>query len=306
MSGWRQRAAQGEAALKQMWTAVRAALVAALAISACEAPARGQGAAPALHASGASLFAMTPDRQWSLPNRLKEISGLAVTADGRLLAHGDEHATIHALDINTGEITKSFTVGQPAIKGDFEAIAIAHGDIYLMASNGRMLRFREGADGASVPSETIDTGLADICEVEGLAWRRASDSLIIACKTNYAHAMRKTVALYAWSLRTRARSPTPWLAVREKTLADAAGVAKFHPSEVAIDPATGRIILLAGREQAMVELDPNGAVRAARRLGPVHGQPEGAAIMPDGGLVISDEATDTLRAQLTRYPRIHG
>lgn len=276
---------------------LRATLAATLALGAC-------GAAPAHR--DASLFAATPDRHWALPHSLREISGLAVTADGGLLAHGDEHAAIHVVDIATGAVVRSFTVGAPAIKGDFEAIAVAHGDIYLMASNGRMLRFREGADGASVSAETIDTGLADVCEVEGLAWRRASDDLVIACKTNYAKAMHRTVALYAWSLRTRTRSPAPWLAVPERALADAAGVAKFHPSEVTIDPATGRIILLAGREQAMAELDPQGRVLAGRSLAPSHPQPEGAAIMPDGSLVISDEAGDTPSGQISRYPRIHG
>ena len=287
---------------------VRAAFAAALLAAACGAPTRGEGAAPgaAERASGASLFAATADRHWDLHRHLAEISGLAATNDGRLIGHDDESAVISVLDVETGAVVRRFSVGDPAVKGDFEGIAVAaSGDIYLVASDGRLLRFREGGDGATVRFDSFDTGLSSVCEVEGLAYRRASDSLILACKTNYAHAMRKTVALYAWSVRDHERTPEPWLAVPAARLAAAAGVHGFHCSSVEIDPTTGRVVLLAARERAMVELDPDGAVRAARLLGPGHPQAEGAAIMPDGALVISDEAPKGGRAQLTRYPRAH-
>jgi uncharacterized protein YjiK len=272
------------------------ALALAAAIAACGAP------SPAVSAArDASLFGATPSGAAPLPAALAEVSGLAVTADGRVLSHDDEWAVVRVLAPATGEIVKSFAVGEEL--GDFEGIAVAGADIYLVTSAGRLLRFREGAEGAHVPFEAYDTGLARVCEVEGLAYNKATDSLVLACKTMMDRAMRDTVALYAWSVRTQRREPAPWRALKMSDLARAAGVEEFHPSSVEIDPASGRLILLAGRESALVELAADGRVLVGRHLDRRHNQPEGAAILRDGSLLIADEGKKRTNAQLTRYPR---
>ena len=61
-------------------------------------------------------------------------------------------------------------------------------------------------------------------------------------------------------------------------------------------------MVLAAQENAMVELDAEGQVLAARRLGARHRQPEGATILADGALVIADEGARL--GQMTRYARI--
>ncbi len=286
----------------------RVAVAAALVLAACGAPTRGEGAPPAntQGARSGSLFAPAENRHWGLPKRLAEISGLAVTRDGRLLGHNDEKAVVSEINLESGEIMKSFSLGDPPEAGDFEGIAVGERDaIYLITSTGRLYRFAEGANDAHVPFETFETGLAPVCEVEGLAYHPAQQSLIVACKTNHARNMRKTVALYAWSVRTRTLGAEPWLTASADEIAAAAGVEGFHPSSVEIDPATGRVILLAARERAMAELDPDGSIVAARQLGDAHNQAEGAAILPDGALVIADEAASGLRAGISRYPRVH-
>src|SRR5262245_54963359 len=70
--------------------------------------------------TGASLFTETPDVQIQLPQRLREISGLAVTPDGRLFAHGDERAALYEIDPERGRILKSFSLN---VRGDFEGLA---------------------------------------------------------------------------------------------------------------------------------------------------------------------------------------
>ena len=276
------------------------AAILAVAIAACGAPVPAESAARSA-SRAASLSAPAPDRVVDLPAKLHEASGLAVTADGRVLSHNDEHAVVREIDPATGAIVKSFHVGD--LKGDFEDIAVAgDGAIWLLDSNGVLLRFMEGADGAQAPFETVDTGLKDTCELEGLAWRATSRSLILACKVMHARAMRDRVELYEWSIE--GRRLTPLLNLPMASLAAAAGVAAFHPSAVQIDPASGRIVLLAGREQALVELDPAGAVLAGRRFGAEHPQPEGLAILPDGALLIADEGPKKhIPARLTRYAR---
>ena len=254
-------------------------------------------------AFGESLFAAEPDAQWRLPKRLREISGLALTPDGRVMGHEDETAVIFEIDIQRGVVVKRFALGEPVVRGDFEGIAIdGAGVFYLTTSKGRLHRFREGDDGAVVAFETFDTGLREVGEIEGLAFHLGDDAVILACKTNYTPALRGAVALYAWSSRTPQGPARPWLTIPVALLADAVGARSFHPSSVEIDPRTGRLVLLAGRENALVELDAHGLLLAARGLGKGHRQAEGATILPNGALVIADEGGDA-RALMTRYPR---
>jgi uncharacterized protein YjiK len=273
-------------------------LFAALALMACSEAA----APPAASAGeGESLFAERSDRQWRLPGRLREISGLAVAPDGRLFGHDDEVAVVYELDLEAGRIVKGFAVGDPIERRDFEGIAITPaGDFYLVTSTGRVLSFREGAEAEQVAFEGSNLRIEDDCEVEGLAYSSTTESLILACKTLHGRDMKNMTALYAWT--PGSREARPWLVLPEEPLADAVGLDELRPSGVEIDPATGRIVLIAAAGRALLELDADGKLLAARRLDSIHRQVEGVAILPDGSLAIADEG-GAGRALLTRYPR---
>lgn len=246
-----------------------------------------------------SLFAAAPAQQWRMPPRLREISGLATSPDGHLFGHDDEIAIIYLLDAERGELRKAFALGDPIERGDFEGLAITpSGEFYLTTSRGLLYRFREAGDGAHADFERFDTGLGETCEIEGLAYLAAEDSLILACKANEARAMRDVVSLHAWSPATG--QTEAWLNVPVSTIAEAAGLPGFHPS--AIELHSDRILLLAGREQAFAELSYGGDVLSARALGARHPQPEGLALSPDGALFIADEGAGG-RALLSRYDR---
>jgi uncharacterized protein YjiK len=247
-----------------------------------------------------SLFAPTPDQQWRLPNMLQEISGLAATSDGRLFAHDDERAVIYEIDATRGRIVKSFALGESELNGDFEGLAIGpDGAFWLTTSRSELYRFREGVDGARVEFERFDAGLGGTCEIEGLAYLATEDSLILACKQNQARNMRDRIALYRWPFSGDARL---WRRLPEADLAAAAAVRRFRPSSIEFDSRSGRMILLSANDAAMVELDLEGAVLSARELEGPHPQPEGAAILPNGSLLISDEGGDG-QARLSRYAR---
>ena len=285
------------------WTFALALLV----LCACDVqPGESKAQAPVATQS-ASLFAAAPGQQWPLPRRLREISGLALAPNGRLFAHNDEHAVVYQLDIDTGRIVKTFSLNAPnghPVHGDFESIAVTDsGDFYMLTSTGILYRFREGEDGANVAFTTADTDLSAVCEIEGLAFDRAEDSLIIACKVNYQHGMRHHIALYAWSLHDR--QVRPWRRFPAAPLAAAIGADAFHPSEITFDPQSHRMILLSGRERGMVELASDGTLLASRSLAALHRQPEGAAVLRDGSLAIADEGAAGAHAQLTRYARVH-
>jgi len=63
-----------------------------------------------------------PLARWELPEPLKEISGLAIDAKGRLLAHGDSRGQIVEVDYRRGTVPSEFTLGTPVAHGDFDLI----------------------------------------------------------------------------------------------------------------------------------------------------------------------------------------
>lgn len=271
-----------------------AALSFALSLIACTQP-----SAPAPAPEG-SLFSGDAEQQWRLPPQLAEISGLAVSLDGRVFGHDDERGVIYEIDVAAGRLVKNFALGDPIETGDFEGLAIApDGVFYLITSRGLLYSFREGEDGAHVAFETTETDLHRVCEIEGLAYFAAEESLIIACKRMRDREMRGTISLYSWRAEDGAR---PWVALPEANLAARAGVQNFRPSGVEIDPLSGRILLLSGNDGAFAELSRAGEVLAARALGPAHRQAEGVTVAPDGTLIISDEAAGG-QATLSRYAR---
>jgi hypothetical protein len=255
---------------------------------------------------GASLFATEPDARWPLPEGLREISGLAMTPDGRVMGHDDEVAILYEVDVADGRVVKRFMLGEPAVRGDFEGLAIApNGDFYLAASDGDLYRFREGDDGARVEFECFDTGLRRVAEIEGLAFHVQEERVVLACKTAYSPALQGALALWSWSPLNPENPARPWLTVPSAGLAAAAGARSFHASALEIDARTGRLVVLAARENVMVELDAYGGLLAARALGANHRQAEAVTILPDGALVIADEGGDA-DAHIARYPRLHA
>ena len=245
----------------------------------------------------------TADRKaiarWIMPRNLDELSGIALTHDGRLLAHGDEKAQVSEIDYRRGVVTKQFVVGRPTVKADLEAITIAHGFVYLLASNGTLYEFQEGANGARVDYTTHDTRLGKECEFEGLAFDSTLNALLLACKHVGTKHLKDDLVIYRWKLEGGGDRLSR-LTVPLKDIVGPIGEKHFHPSDITVDPFTGDYVLIAGIEKAMVEITPEGRVVFARKLPGDHDQPESVAITKDSILIIGDEAK-RVPAVLTLY-----
>ena len=227
--------------------------------------------------------------RWILPGDLDEISGITLTSDGRLLAHGDERAQISEIDYRRGVVTKQFVVGRPTIRADIEGIAAVHDAVFLLASNGTLYEFREGENGQRVDYITSDTHLGKECEFEGLAFDAPINSLLLACKNVELKQSRDSMVIYRWKLQSGSQRLSK-LAVPLKPILAAIGEKELHPADITVDPKTGHYVIVASIEKAMVEITPAGAVVRAQKLVGQHNQPESIAITKDGILIIGDEA----------------
>lgn len=242
-----------------------------------------------------------PYRQWKLPDKLYEISGLAVTTDGRLLAVTDELAIVYELDYEQGRLVKAFAMGDPTVRGDFEGIAARDGRVWLVTSDGVILESAEGEDGQRVAYETHRTGAGRSCEIEGLAHRRAEGVLLLLCKQLRRDAELESLAVFSWSIADRKLLPGQTVLLPEERILAELQRDRLRPSGIAIDERSGNMLIVASRPGAVIELAFDGAVSAAPLAsGDRHRQPEGIEILPDGRLLIADEGAGR-RARLAVY-----
>jgi len=230
--------------------------------------------------------------QWALPDKLREISGLALTSDERLLAVADEEAIVYEIDYNDGSLVKAFALGEPTVKGDFEGIAVLDDEIWLMTSDGRLFSFAEGANGERVPYERTKTGLGDECEFEGLAANEQSGRLLMVCKES--KKKKKGIRIFEWLAAGDSEKEATEIQLPEDEISEILDEKKVNPSGITIDPKTGNRIVVAARQRAIFELSADGhLINAIMRLDKNrHRQPEGIAILADGRLIIADEANN--------------
>jgi len=242
----------------------------------------------------------TPLARWIMPRDLGEISGLALTPDGRLLAHDDEQGRVTVIDPRRGVTLKHFWIGQ-SVRADFEGITVADGTIYLITSNGKLFEFREGADGDHVRYAVHDTHLGAECEFEGVAFDSATKTLLLACKNVAQKQLRDHLVLYRWNPRTSDAPRDAMIKVPLQKIVGASGWKGFHPSDLTVDPVSGNYVMVAGPEHGLLEITPAGEVVRARSLPGQHHRAEGIAITRDGLLMVSDEASNSVPAVITLY-----
>jgi uncharacterized protein YjiK len=235
-----------------------------------------------------------PVAVWLMPNGLREISGLAVTADGRLLTHDDEVGRISVIDPKRGVLLKQFTLGDSPPRADFEAITVAGSDIYLLASNGTLYEFNEGADGSHVPYTIHDTRLGKECEFESVAYEANSDWLLMPCKRVGKKKLQDQLVIYRWRLGSSPSdsAKASMLTIPLSRVIGSNHWKSFHPSDMSIDPVSGNYVMVASHEKALVEITPLGQVVRSVPLPGRHNQAEGVAITKDSILIVSDEATN--------------
>jgi uncharacterized protein YjiK len=248
-------------------------------------------------------LAGAPERQSELPTGLAEISGLAFTPDGRLLAHDDEQATVWQIDPVSGAPVKRFgiTDGGGVLRADFEDIQVLGDRVYLVTSAGELVAAREAPDGETTPALLRTRGLGGACEVEGMTWDQSSRSLLLLCKNTAGKRWKGQVVILAVSPDSGRFEPEPRLIIPEREIQRLTGVKRFQGSAIARHPTLGTYFMVAGPQRTVVEVDSTGKVLAGGRLSAQrHRQPEGIAFTQDQTLLISDEAAGKT-ATLTGY-----
>lgn len=228
--------------------------------------------------------------RWVLPASLAEVSGLALTSDDRLFAHGDEWPQISEIDYRRGVLVKQFTFGKPGLHDDFEGIAVVGSRFFLLASDGKLYEFREGDNGARVDYVLHDTKLGKECEFEGVTYDAESNSLLLACKNVDTKALKRSLVLYRWSLSDTGTVNSPAVAIPLREAIGANGWKDLHPSDITRDPITGNYLIITAQEKALIGLTPQGDIAFSRPLPAQLDHTEGIAVTSDSLVILSEEA----------------
>jgi uncharacterized protein YjiK len=241
----------------------------------------------------------------SLPEELREISGLAVAGPTSVFAHDDEQGVVREVSIEDGRVLRSVSFGG---RGDYEGIAADRNRIFVITSEGVLSSVSQASGSAGRASrlditDTVDTGVGERCEVEGLSLAPQPGQLLILCKEIRGRGNRGRLLIFAWDVAARRLIEQPFI---DADLDQALGENRrgFAPSGIDWDAGRRRIVIVSARNHLLLELDESGRVLVQRVLEALrHPQAEGVAVMPNGALVVADEAGDSGGpGRLTVYP----
>ncbi|MEM8585585.1 MAG: SdiA-regulated domain-containing protein [Bacteroidota bacterium] len=238
-----------------------------------------------------------------LDNDLEEVSGLSLSGS-ELLAVQDEDGIIFRLNASTGEIESTIEFGDD---GDYEGIEHVGEYVYIAKSSGTLYRVSR-AGTADQQVDKFNGFLNGDNDVEGLAYDRDNQRLLLACKAP--DVSPETRHIYAFDLNSQTFITEPILVVAKEEMqaylascrptSEHAAICDFFaseeafrlgPSALAIHPHTGQYFLTSSRGKLMVVLSPSGKIQHVFRLEKDYfPQPEGLAFAPNGDLYVSTEA----------------
>lgn len=232
---------------------------------------------------------------------IKEISG--VVWDNHkdvFIAHNDEKGTIFYLDKNNAGITKRFQFNTS--KGDYEDIAIANDNVYVLRSDGMLFRIVTDSSGVQKSFDLGKIELSGSVDFETLYYDQDKHALIMICK-NCSTDDKKVVSAYAYYPDSIGFVNKPIYSIdlaKVKELSPRE-TSRFQPSAARIHPMLKKLFILSSASNQLVIADTDGNVEGvymlAKKLFP---QAEGLTFKTNGEMFISNEALSA-RATLLKF-----
>jgi uncharacterized protein YjiK len=249
-----------------------------------------------------------PDWAFNLPNELEEISGLGISEDGQeIVAVQDEDGILFFINPYNGEVIRETKFWKD---GDYEGVEWVGNTIYVVKSTGTIYEVINPAH-AEQEVEKYNFFLNDDNDVEGLAYDKANNRLLLACKAQAGHEVEypHKRGIYAFDLSKKVMEEQPVYFVDADSvrhyLDQDPGIRKleklvaffdpdeafgFSPSAIAIHPLSGHLYITSSVGKMLLVLDTTGRILHIEKLSKkVHPQPEGLCFDPNGGLYLSNE-----------------
>ncbi len=224
-----------------------------------------------------------PTEKYTLPDKLKEISGLSYYKKNQLVCVNDEQGKIFIYDINEKRIIDKIPFGKD---GDYEGVEVVGDEVFVLKSNGKLKGFKIG----EAFEREIDCSEPEVIEYEGLGYDPKSRHLLLVAKERKKDVDDKKM-VYAYDFDRKVLFKH--IAIPQDQVKDEANGKSFKPSGIAVHPQTGQTFIIASDGKKLLILSEKGQKEALISLNPkVYRQPEGICFSPDGQLFISSEGKD--------------
>jgi len=250
-----------------------------------------------------------PEASLILPDTLHEVSGITALDATTLACVQDENGIVFFYDVLRGELTHRLTFGGD---GDYEGIARAGKDLYVLRSDGVLFEILDFASGKQHVTE-IPTGIPSENN-EGLCFDQSNHRLLIACKEKAGKGpeFKNKRAIYGFDLRRKTLSAEPvfnfdlqaikqaapdhhiFLPGKKKKSGDGTEpVLKFKASAICLHPLTGKLYLISDADHLLFVFDMKGGLDEMALLDPaVFNKAEGLTFFPGGDMLISNEGQE--------------
>jgi uncharacterized protein YjiK len=254
-----------------------------------------------------------PDKEWKLPKKLVEISGLSTIDKNRLACVQDEKGNVYIFNLKEGEVESKIDFGDD---GDYEGIELIGDDAWVLKSNGTLFEVSDFLNEENPTSTKHPTELSKKNDAEGLAYDPVSHSLLIACKGHpflEKKEGKEFKALYSFNLKSKKLNLNPFLLIEMDTIKyyknyntmtelgiellayfdDSKGDLSFQPSGIAIHPLTGHFYILGSVGNLLMVFSRENEMLAMIKLrSKYYAQPEGLCFGPDRKLYIANEGDE--------------
>jgi WD40 repeat protein len=220
-----------------------------------------------------------PNATYTLPNRLKEISGLSYYKGNEMMCVNDEKGKIFTYDIVKNEITNTLDFGKD---GDYEGFEIVNSVAYILRSDGKIkaLNLENNAE------ENIDCTLPEVFEYEGLGFDYKSNCLLLVTK----EMSKKSDNNVVYSYNIGSKSFSKRFEIPQNLIEKNAFGREFKPSGIAVHPISSQIYIIASAGKKLIILSETGDIISQYSLdGLLFRQPEGICFSPNGQLYVSSE-----------------
>ena len=234
--------------------------------------------------------------------RLKEISGIVWdNQNDEFIAHNDEKGIIYYLDRDTKGIKREFVFSEA--KGDYEDIAMAKKDIYVLRSDGKLFRIVTDSTGKQ---NTFDAGQLESSgknDFETLYYDAERRALVILCK-NCSTDDKKVVSAYAYYPDSIGFDNKPLFTIdvgKVDSLSPRPTSKRFQPSAARIHPVLKKLFILSSASNQLVVTDLDGNIEnvymLTKKLFP---QAEGLTFKSNGDMYISNEGVGS-KGELLKF-----
>ena len=262
--------------------------------------------APEKNEGNVSYDIAKPDKKWTLPNDLLEISGNAWIDDNHLLVNEDIRPILYLIKLDgTATIEKKIPFHKTSNeKFDIEDVTVVNHTAYALYSHGKLFKIDDWNGKPSV--KEMSTFLGKENNTEGLCYDPVLNNLLVACKnkSDVDDEKKSTRALYEFDLKTETLKQTPFMLIHKKDISKMGGEKlDFYPSAIGVQPKTQDIYILSTKgSKVLAQYAHSGELKSIQVLDPdLLPQPEGICFSPDGRMYISTEGKHGMPAAIYQF-----